>query len=491
MNIEMGRLADGWLELESDPGLFTLLVEDFGVRGVQVDEIYDIKSDLETPVYGFIFLFKWNEARRARRKAREEAKELNYVKEEEIVNNMFFAHQIVANSCATHALLSVLLNVQGLSLGPILTKLKNHTHGMAPEDKGHSIGNTAELAAAHNQHVSHQARRIVPLPAGSTVVMSDTEETFHFVSYVPINGRVFELDGLKEFPIDHGPWNEGEDWTDRFREVIAERLGVNASGREGSEVSPSNQDIRFSLMAVIPDRRQIFETKIRTLTQNKQILVRTLTQMLEKKQGSNGAATLVRLGLHPGGKRRRRNLATLLTTVDDEGGSSGVTGEAQSQSTSSEEDAMVSNAATSGNDPCLPLDESNLTPLDERHLTTLLESTMRDLDSYSVKLKEENEKRQRFRVEDCRRTHNYDPFITTFLMTLASQGKLSTLLAQQGGGNSAASNTKSNTERTPSPSVSHSLGTRSVGSTSSGRGRGRPKKGVPTRSTPAPGRKRR
>ena len=30
------NLADGWLELDSDPGLFTLLLQDFGVQGVQV-----------------------------------------------------------------------------------------------------------------------------------------------------------------------------------------------------------------------------------------------------------------------------------------------------------------------------------------------------------------------------------------------------------------------------------------------------------------------
>ena len=29
-------------------------------------------------------------------------------------------------------------------------------------------------------------------------------EAFHFVSYVPISGRLFELDGLKPYPIDHG-----------------------------------------------------------------------------------------------------------------------------------------------------------------------------------------------------------------------------------------------------------------------------------------------
>jgi ubiquitin carboxyl-terminal hydrolase BAP1 len=31
-----------------------------------------------------------------------------------------------------------------------------------------------------------------------------TGEAFHFVSYVPIEGRLFELDGLKPYPIDHG-----------------------------------------------------------------------------------------------------------------------------------------------------------------------------------------------------------------------------------------------------------------------------------------------
>ena len=31
-----------------------------------------------------------------------------------------------------------------------------------------------------------------------------TMEAFHFVSYVPIKDRLFELDGLKTYPIDHG-----------------------------------------------------------------------------------------------------------------------------------------------------------------------------------------------------------------------------------------------------------------------------------------------
>lgn len=53
-------------------------------------------------------------------------------------------------------------------------------------------------------------------------------EAYHFVSLVPINGHLFELDGLKPYPTDHGPWAESEDWTDKFRRVMAERLGRDA-----------------------------------------------------------------------------------------------------------------------------------------------------------------------------------------------------------------------------------------------------------------------
>jgi ubiquitin carboxyl-terminal hydrolase BAP1 len=38
------NLADGWLELESDPGLFTLLLEDMGVPDVQVNDNKNIVS---------------------------------------------------------------------------------------------------------------------------------------------------------------------------------------------------------------------------------------------------------------------------------------------------------------------------------------------------------------------------------------------------------------------------------------------------------------
>lgn len=186
MATDLSCLSEGWFELESDPGLFTLLIEDFGCKGVQVEEIYDLQKSLlvDGPVYGFIFLFKWiEETRRSRSRGGGYHNQIpgssstanptsnnqenssnsrsssngpaTFVEDDNIVNNFFFAHQIVQNSCATHALISVLLNCNQLDLGSTLTKLRDHTKSMSPENKGYAIGNTPELAKAHNAHASH------------------------------------------------------------------------------------------------------------------------------------------------------------------------------------------------------------------------------------------------------------------------------------------------------------------------------------------------
>lgn len=103
------------------------------------------------------------------------------------------------------------------------------------QSKGYAIGNAPELAKAHNSHarcvgavgavegrggegraVSFGAltasfprpepRHLPEKQNGLSAVR--TMEAFHFVSYVPITGRLFELDGLKVYPIDHGKHSE-------------------------------------------------------------------------------------------------------------------------------------------------------------------------------------------------------------------------------------------------------------------------------------------
>ncbi|XP_051766404.1 ubiquitin carboxyl-terminal hydrolase BAP1 isoform X1 [Ctenopharyngodon idella] len=322
----------GWLELESDPGLFTLLVEDFGVKGVQVEEIYDLQSKCQSPVYGFIFLFKWIEERRSRRKVSTLVDETSVI-DDEIVNDMFFAHQLIPNSCATHALLSVLLNCSGVELGNTLSRMKAFTKGFNPESKGYAIGNAPELAKAHNSHARPEPRHLPEKQNGISAVR--TMEAFHFVSYVPIKDRLFELDGLKAYPIDHGPWGEDEEWTDKARRVIMERIGLATAGEP-------YHDIRFNLMAVVPDRRIKYESRLDVLKRNRQIILEGLQQVREKK--------VIRITQQESGQDRKQ------------------------QDTSSSEDTPPAVKKEEGQDTPIPLGAEQATPTETQEGAVALPS---------------------------------------------------------------------------------------------------------------------
>lgn len=95
------------------------------------------------------------------------------------------------------------------------------------------------------------------------------------MSYVPIDGHLFELDGLKPYPIDHGPWRENEEWTDKFKRVIKDRLGM-------AKAEASNSDIRYNLMAVVPDKRLAIMQRLNLLKNDKLVVTEALQQMAKK-----------------------------------------------------------------------------------------------------------------------------------------------------------------------------------------------------------------
>ena len=50
-----------WTTIESDPGVFTSLVERFGSTGVEFEELYSMDDTmLPQSAHGLVFLFKWN-----------------------------------------------------------------------------------------------------------------------------------------------------------------------------------------------------------------------------------------------------------------------------------------------------------------------------------------------------------------------------------------------------------------------------------------------
>lgn len=234
--------AGNWCLIESDPGVFTELIQKFGVAGVQVEELWSLDRDQFQdlkPVYGLIFLFKWT--------ADEEP--AGSVVRDDRLDEIFFAKQVINNACATQAILSVLMNIQeqGVTLGTTLQDLKEFCGSFDAGMKGLTLSNSDQIRSVHNSF----ARQTL-FEFDSKKAEKD-DDVFHFVSFLPIQGRIYELDGLKAGPIDHGP--AGADWTEAVRPVIEARMARYTAG-----------EIHFNLMALIQDRTLRYNMQLKELS---------------------------------------------------------------------------------------------------------------------------------------------------------------------------------------------------------------------------------
>lgn len=107
--------------------------------------------------------------------------------------------------------------------------------------------------------------------------------------------------------------------------------------------------------------------------------------------------------------------------------------------TSAEEGAAVAKKELPDNAANLLGESHGFSPKD---LLALLSNLEAEIATTEQHLSDENDKRNMFKVDDCRRTHNYDEFIRTFLSMLAHEGALGELLlprkvSNQGQANSA------------------------------------------------------
>ncbi|KAG0231221.1 ubiquitin carboxyl-terminal hydrolase [Actinomortierella wolfii] len=247
--------AGNWCLIESDPGVFTGLIKGIGVKGVQVEEIYSL--DKETlhdlkPVHGLIFLFKFEG--RAPSGAESSEAPIDYTNQ-----NVFFAQQVINNACATQAILSILLNSKNIDLGEELSNFKSFVADFPPDLRGHAISNSDVIRTVHNSF----ARSDPFINDMHDPTAKEKEDLFHFISYLPIDGQLYELDGLQEGPKNHGPVPEGEDgWLDKVGPIIQQRMSSYTGG-----------EIRFNLMAVVDDRIKVYQEKLRDYEQRLASLV--------------------------------------------------------------------------------------------------------------------------------------------------------------------------------------------------------------------------
>lgn len=235
--------AGDWCLIESDPGVFTELINKFGVKGCQVEELWSLDADqFENlkPIHGLIFLFKWIK----------DEEPSGAIVQDTRLEKIFFAQQVINNACATQAIISILLNCKhpDITLGPTLSEFKDFCQTFDANMKGLSLSNSETIRSVHNSF----ARQTL-FEFDSKAATKD-DDVYHFVSYLPIDGRLYELDGIREGPVDLGPIPAEKDWLDVVRPVIEKRMKKYSEG-----------EINFNLMAIVSDRKTKYEKKMQKI----------------------------------------------------------------------------------------------------------------------------------------------------------------------------------------------------------------------------------
>ena len=265
-------MSSDWCTIESDPGVFTSLIESFGVKNVELTELWSLDDDsmrmltnplegVEASVHGLIFLFKW-QSQSGNAAEGASAQGNKPLSEEDTPSDLFFARQMTHNACATQAILSVLFNAPNsiesdgdnlddkegrrLVLGDTLSNFHPFTAAFPPDLKGEAIGSSDEIRTAHNSF-GRAEDAFLSDPTKPKRAATEDDDVFHFVAYVPHGEDVYELDGLQCGPIKVGSYVVEEDkqnWIEVARKAIQNRLE-----------SYNSSEIKFNLMAVVQDKR--------------------------------------------------------------------------------------------------------------------------------------------------------------------------------------------------------------------------------------------
>ncbi|GFF24044.1 ubiquitin carboxyl-terminal hydrolase, family 1 protein [Aspergillus udagawae] len=245
---------NGFCELESEPAIFNVMLREFGVKGVKVQEVVSLDDELmaflNKPVYGLIFLFRWREDDPDKQEA-------------SCPEGLWFANQTASNACASVALLNIVNNIEGIDLGENLRHFREFTMPFTPALRGDAINNFEFVKRIHNSF----ARRMdilnsdLQLKVEATSKRSrsgknrhdefETDAGFHFIAFVPALGKVWKFDGLERQPQALGEYAPDEDWLTLVRPNILTRMAEY-----------EEDQIEFSILSVAKDPLVELEDKL-------------------------------------------------------------------------------------------------------------------------------------------------------------------------------------------------------------------------------------
>jgi len=118
--------------------------------------------------------------------------------DDKVPDGLFYVKQTIQNACGTIALLHAMGNNQDtipIKPGSLMDKYFKDVKGMSPEEAGKLLEGNDDLASSHESSAQE----------GQTAAPDlSTDVFYHFMALVHKDGKLYELDGRKRGPVDHG-----------------------------------------------------------------------------------------------------------------------------------------------------------------------------------------------------------------------------------------------------------------------------------------------
>ncbi|XP_067842631.1 ubiquitin carboxyl-terminal hydrolase isozyme L3 [Heptranchias perlo] len=189
-----------WLPLEANPDVMNQFMQQLGLLpSWQFGDVFGMDPELLSlvprPVCSILLLFPVTEKYETF-KQEEEAK----IKSEgqKVNPQVYFMKQTISNACGTIGLIHALANNRDkleFETDSVMKKFLDDSITLTPEEKAKYLEKDESIRVTHEFSAQE----------GQTEAPSlDEKVDLHFITFVNIDGHLYELDGRKPFPINHG-----------------------------------------------------------------------------------------------------------------------------------------------------------------------------------------------------------------------------------------------------------------------------------------------
>lgn len=192
--------TEALIPLESNPEVMNKFLQKLGVpSNWSIVDVMGLDPDMLSwvprPVLAVLLLFPCSDAYE-QHKQKEETEILS--KGQEVSNNIFYMKQNLSNACGTIALVHIVANnVDKIQL--LDGHMKNFlaaAKDIDPVARGALLEKTESIINAHKE-LAQEGQTNMP--------SAEDPVNHHFIAFVHKDGTLYELDGRKAFPINHGP----------------------------------------------------------------------------------------------------------------------------------------------------------------------------------------------------------------------------------------------------------------------------------------------